>query len=251
MSLVTDTVIATGTNDSGLAGALASAATTDIGAATGNTVVINGTTTITSLGTASQSGVVRRLIFTDALILTNGANLICLGGANITTEDGDIAEFLALSTTQWRMVSYSKLGATTNGLLDTNGILNGAITSTKLGDASVIASKLPTRAATTTTDADSTISASDFVNGLITTTITANRVKTTPTAVQIIALLTGYQTGTCFEITIVKIGAFTLQLVGGVGVTLVGRDTIPVTDPTSGTWIVVVTSSTTVSIYNK
>lgn len=251
MSLITDTVKATGTNDAGLAGAISSAATTDLGAVTGNTVVVNGTTTITSLGTASQAGVKRMAIFTDALIITHGANLICLGEANITTEDGDIAEFVALTTTQWRMISYSKLGSTTGGLLDTDGILNGAITSLKIGDAAVIPSKLPTRVATTTTDADSTISASDFVNGLITTTITANRVKTTPTALQIIALLTGYQSGTNYELTIVKNGAFTLQLVGGTDVTIVGKDTIPANNPQSGTWLVVVTSPKTVSIYNK
>ena len=251
MSLITDTVRATGTNDAGLAGALTSAATTDIGAATGNTVVINVTTTITSLGTASQAGVVRRMIFTDALILTNGANLICLGGANITTEDGDIAEFLALSTTQWRMVSYSKLGATTNGLIDTDGILNSAITSDKLADASVIYSKMQTKVQTTLTDATGTISASDFVNGLMVGAITGNIIKTTPTAAQIIALVPSYQTGTNFELIIAKTGAFTIQLVGGVGVTVVGDDSISATTPRSGTWLVVITSPTTVTIYRK
>lgn len=251
MGLVTDTVKSTGTNDAGLAGALASASTTDLGAATGNTVIITGTTTITSLGTASQAGVRRVAIFTDALILTHSSTLICLGEANITTEDGDVAEFIALSTTEWRMISYSKLGATTGGLIDTDGILNGAITEDKLGDASVSYSKTPTRLATTLTDATGTISASDFVNGLIVGTITGNIVKTTPTAAQIIALINGYQTGTSFEFTIVKTGAFTLQLVGGTDVTVVGEYEIGSGTPKSGTWLVVITSPTTVSIYKK
>jgi hypothetical protein len=251
MGLITDTVKATGTNDAGLAGALASASTTDIGAATGNSVIVTGTTTITSLGTASQAGVKRLVVFTDALILTNGSNLICLGGANITTEADDVAEFLALTTTQWRMISYSKLGATTGGLIDTDGILNGAVTEDKLGDASVSYSKMVSKVQTTLTDATGTLTASDFVNGLIVGAITGNIVKTTPTAAQIIALVPGYQTGTNFELLIAKTGAFTVQLVGGVGVTVVGDDSISATTPRSGTWLVVITSPTTVTIYRK
>lgn len=250
MSIVTDTIKATGTNDAGLAGAVASASTTDLGAVTGNSVVVTGTTTITSLGTASQAGVVRRVIFTDALILTHSENLICLGEANITTEEDDVAEFLALSTTIWRMVSYCKLGSTTGGLLDTEGILNGAVTSAKLGDASVIYSKNPTRIPTATTDADSTLTAESVVtNTVVTLASTAGRSKTTPTAVNIIALLTGYQTGTNFEFTIVQTGAFTSTLIAGVGVTIVGKDTIGST--ASATWLVVVTSPTTVSFIRK
>lgn len=250
MSLITDNVKATGTNDAGLAGAVASATTTDLGAVTGNSVVVTGTTTITSLGTASQAGVVRRMIFTDALILTHSSTLICLGEANITTEDGDIAEFLALSTTEWRMVSYCKLGATTNGLIDSDGVASGAITSAKLGDASVIYSKNPTRVPAATSDADSTLTAAEVVtNSVLTLASTVGRNKTTPTAVAIIALLTGYQTGTNFEFTIVQTGAFTSTLIAGVGVTIVGKDTIGT--QSSATWLVVVTSPTTVSFIRK
>jgi hypothetical protein len=149
------------------------------------------------------------------------------------------------------MISYSKLGATTGGLIDTDGILNGAVTEDKLGDASVSYSKMVSKVQTTLTDATGTLTASDFVNGLIVGAITGNIVKTTPTAAQIIALVPGYQTGTNFELLIAKTGAFTVQLVGGVGVTVVGDDSISATTPRSGTWLVVITSPTTVTIYRK
>lgn len=70
---------------------IASAATTDIGAATGNFVHVTGTTTITGFGTVA-AGARRLVVFDGALALThNATSLILPTGANITTAAGDAA----------------------------------------------------------------------------------------------------------------------------------------------------------------
>lgn len=85
---------------------IASATTTDIGAATGNYVVVTGTTTITGLGTV-QAGTRRVVEFSGALTLThNATSLILPGGANITTAAGDCATFVSEGSGNWRCVSY-------------------------------------------------------------------------------------------------------------------------------------------------
>jgi hypothetical protein len=92
------------------------AGTTDIGAATGNYVVVSGTNTITGLG-AIQAGTRRTVEFSGVLLLThNGTSLILPGGANITTAAGDCAEFISEGSGNWRCVNYQRVasaGATT------------------------------------------------------------------------------------------------------------------------------------------
>ena len=87
---------------------LASAATVEIGYATGNLIHITGTTTITSLGAARQAGVRRVVVFDGALTLTHGSSLLLPGLADITTAAGDRAIFVAETPTIWRCVSYVK-----------------------------------------------------------------------------------------------------------------------------------------------
>ena len=87
---------------------IASAATTDIWAATGNTVHVTGTTTITSFGTASQAGDWRRVIFDGALTLTHAANLNLPGAANITTAAGDSCLVYADTASQHDVLSYTR-----------------------------------------------------------------------------------------------------------------------------------------------
>lgn len=87
---------------------IASATTTDIGAATGNFVDVTGTTTITGLGTI-RAGVERTVRFTGALTLThNATSLILPGGANITTANGDVATFRSLGSGNWVCTCYQK-----------------------------------------------------------------------------------------------------------------------------------------------
>lgn len=70
---------------------IASAATVDLTAATGNLVHITGTTSISAITLAS--GAERVVVFDGALTLVNGASLLLPGAADITTAAGDRATF--------------------------------------------------------------------------------------------------------------------------------------------------------------
>ena len=86
---------------------LASATTTDIGAATGNFVDITGTTTITGFGTVA-AGTRRVVQFDGVLILThNASSLILPGGANITTAAGDVAVMVSLGSGNWICTGFT------------------------------------------------------------------------------------------------------------------------------------------------
>lgn len=88
---------------------IASAATTDIGAATGNVVDVTGTTTITSLGSTGQAGTLRIVRFTGVLQLTyHATNLILPSAANITTAANDIAVFVSLGSGNWYCAVYQR-----------------------------------------------------------------------------------------------------------------------------------------------
>ena len=90
---------------------IASATTTDIGAATGEFVDVTGTTTITGLGTIA-SGIVRTVRFTGALTLThNATSLILPGAANITTVNGDVAVLRSLGSGNWKCIGYLQASA--------------------------------------------------------------------------------------------------------------------------------------------
>lgn len=87
---------------------VASAATTDIGAATGSYIHITGTTGITALGTKT-AGVLRDVVFDGILTLThNATSLILPGAANITTAAGDTARFRSEGAGNWRCVGYTR-----------------------------------------------------------------------------------------------------------------------------------------------
>lgn len=92
-----------------------SATTTDIGAATGNYLVVTGVTTITGLGTV-QAGTRRIVKFSGALLLTyNATSLILPSAADITTVAGDVATFVSLGSRNWICVDYSKVSTTGTG----------------------------------------------------------------------------------------------------------------------------------------
>lgn len=87
---------------------VASAATTNIGAAASNNVLVTGATAITSLGTAN-AGIRRNLRFAAVLTLThNGTALILPGGGNIVTAANDTAEFLSLGSGNWVCLGYKR-----------------------------------------------------------------------------------------------------------------------------------------------
>jgi hypothetical protein len=86
--------------------AVASAGTVDLGAQTGNFLIISGTTTITAFGTVS-AGIWKVVRFSGALTLThNGTSLILPGAANITTVAGDVACFLSEGSGNWRCMWF-------------------------------------------------------------------------------------------------------------------------------------------------
>lgn len=88
--------------------AIARAATTSIGAATGNFVHLTGTTTITGFGTGT-AGQTRYITFDGAGTLThNATSLILPGGASITTAAGDSCIAVSEGGSNWRVVSYTK-----------------------------------------------------------------------------------------------------------------------------------------------
>lgn len=85
---------------------VASAATTDIGAASSDKVRITGTTTITSFGTA-VAGARRKIRFAGALTLThNATSLILPGNANIVTKADDTCEAISLGSGNWVVTDF-------------------------------------------------------------------------------------------------------------------------------------------------
>jgi hypothetical protein len=85
---------------------IASATTTDIGAATGVFVHITGTTTITGLGTVA-AGAMRWVRFSGALTLThNATSLILPSAANIITAADDSALFVSEGSGNWVCLGY-------------------------------------------------------------------------------------------------------------------------------------------------
>lgn len=101
-------------------------------------------------------------------------------------------------------------------------------------------------------DEASTLTAAQLLNSkLFTATPTAGRTFTTATAALIVAALTDEVAGTSFEFTIVNKAAAThaITLAGGTDVTVVGA--ADVSAATSGTFVGVVQSDSTVKVYRK
>ena len=119
---------------------IADSATPAIGAALGNSVDVDGTTTITAFDTI-QAGVERQVRFTGARTLThNSTSLILPGSANITTANGDTARFVSLGSGNWYCASYNPISGRAVTTTNTNGhAFNGVIIQT--GTISAVAEK--------------------------------------------------------------------------------------------------------------
>ena len=96
----------TGPVNANKASTLTAAATVSIGSATGEYIHITGSTTITAFDTI-QAGTERTVVFDGALTLTNNANIILPGAANITTAAGDSSMFRSEGAGVWRCVNYT------------------------------------------------------------------------------------------------------------------------------------------------
>lgn len=103
---------------------IASATTTDLGAATSNNVAITGTTTITGLGTAN-AGTYRQGRFTGILTFThNGTSLILPNnGSNITTAANDRFGAYSLGSGNWLVLWYQR--ANGQSLVSGGGVSDG------------------------------------------------------------------------------------------------------------------------------
>lgn len=100
---------------------LPSAATVLIGTAESNTVLVSGTTTITSFGVAPY-GTFRRVRFTGALTLTRNATSLELPtSASITTAANDVAEFYSLGGGNWFCLNYMRANGTSLGAVSITG----------------------------------------------------------------------------------------------------------------------------------
>lgn len=99
---------------------------------------VTGAATITSLGTGFN-GCRREVRFSGACTLTNSANLVLPGGANIVTAAGDVYAFRCIGSGQWALVGGSKdpmavrkTGDTMTGTLTFSGAQD-TLTSTRSG----------------------------------------------------------------------------------------------------------------------
>ena len=83
---------------------IASAATVDLSAATGNSLTISGTTGITSFGTVT-AGTIFVLTFSGSLTIThNATSLICPNNQDIITQANDQVVLESLGSGNWRVV---------------------------------------------------------------------------------------------------------------------------------------------------
>lgn len=90
---------------------IASAATTDIGAARANMLRLTGSAAIASFGSA-PSGTMRWLWFDGFMSITyNATSMILPGFGSIWTAPGDTATFVSLGGGNWRCLSYNRGGA--------------------------------------------------------------------------------------------------------------------------------------------
>lgn len=105
----------------GQASNIVCAATLNLDVANGDYIhITTGVNTVTAI-TLSQGQ--RREIVTDVSItFTNGANLLCLGGANVTTNAGDVVSFRGEAGGVVRMVEYANIAGFPSGaMLDFGG----------------------------------------------------------------------------------------------------------------------------------
>lgn len=113
---LTGTLYAEDAINEALGADIASAATLNLDAATGNFVKVTGTTNITAI--TLSPGVERTVLFAGALTLTHGASLVLPGGANITTAANTIAVFRGGAAGVVYCVACSKVSGQGGRLVD-------------------------------------------------------------------------------------------------------------------------------------
>ena len=117
---------------------IASATTTDIGAATGNYLDVTGNATITGLGTV-QAGTRRTVRFTGTPTLThNATSLIMPGGVNYVATANSVGDFVSLGSGNWRCTDWTWAdGRSTRAMVGDSGSggTSGLVPAPAAGDA--------------------------------------------------------------------------------------------------------------------
>ena len=93
---------------------ITAASSVDVAASDGESVLITGQATITSLGDG-YNGCLRELRFDDTCTLTHSDNLQLPGGEDLSTSAGDVMTFRCIDSGVWVYVSGSTGGATASG----------------------------------------------------------------------------------------------------------------------------------------
>ncbi len=111
---------------------MASATTLDLATATGNTVYVTGTASITSLGTV-QAGAEFNLVFdAAATIVYNATSMRLPGTANITTAQGDVMRVQSRGSGNWRCLNYTRYSG--QSLVSSTDISGATLENDILGD---------------------------------------------------------------------------------------------------------------------
>lgn len=90
---------------------ISAASTVNLATATGDYVDVGGVANITSLGSSSDSGLVRTIRFGSTAagsVLVNSASLVLPGAKDITVQSGDIARFRQSSAGTWICEEYAR-----------------------------------------------------------------------------------------------------------------------------------------------
>jgi len=124
----------------------------------GNYFDVTGTVTIATINTTGGIGTQIKLHFDGILTLTNSADIVLPGGANITTAAGDEAEFIEYASGDYRCTNYTKASGAAvkiadesidsdhyvDGSIDNAHIADDAINSEHYADGSIDSAHLAT-----------------------------------------------------------------------------------------------------------
>ena len=93
---------------------VSAAATSNVGSALGNDINILGAATINGFNDAPVGSVRTLKFFAACTLVHNAASFVLLAnGGNITTANGDSAQFTSIGTNQWRMDYYARANGST------------------------------------------------------------------------------------------------------------------------------------------
>jgi len=147
----------------------------------GNYFDVTGTVTIATINTTGGIGTQIKLHFDGILTLTNSADIVLPGGANITTAAGDEAEFIEYASGDYRCTNYTKASGAAvkiadesidsdhyvDGSIDNAHIADDAIDSEHYANGSIDLAHLSADCVDGTKIADAAINSEHYVDGSI------------------------------------------------------------------------------------